>query len=168
MKKTICWILVLISIIALFLLSFYKIFPIKYKDTIVEYTKQYNLQPELVSSLIFAESGYDKDAKSSAGAIGLMQVLPSTAVEIAEKLQKVNYDLYNPKDNIEFGCYYLNYLLEYYNGDILYALCAYNAGLNNVSYWNFDGDIEKIPIKQTKNYIKKILKNQRIYKLFYY
>ena len=168
MKKILSLLLAVIISSFIFISSFYQIFPIKYKDTIVKYTKQYNLQPELISSLIYAESGFNKDAISGAGAVGLMQVLPSTATEIAEKIDKTEYDLHNPNDNIEFGCYYLNYLLEYYKGDVVYALCAYNAGLNNVSYWNFNGDIEKIPIKQTKNYVKKILKNQKIYELFYY
>lgn len=168
MKKILSLFLAVIISSFIFISSFYQIFPIKYKDTIVKYTKQYNLQPELISSLIYAESGFNKDAISGAGAVGLMQVLPSTATEIAEKIDKTEYDLHNPNDNIEFGCYYLNYLLEYYKGDVVYALCAYNAGLNNVSYWNFNGDIEKIPIKQTKNYVKKILKNQKIYELFYY
>jgi len=168
MKKILSIFLIIILIILIFLFTFWKLFPIKYKDKIVEYTEYYNLAPELVSSLINAESSFDKDSISSAGAVGLMQILPTTAVEIAEKLGRNGYDLHNPSDNIEFGCYYLKYLIDYYEGDIVYALCAYNAGLNNVSYWNFDGDIEKIPINQTKNYVKKILNNQKIYKLFYY
>lgn len=168
MKKIIYILLVVVFIIFISLIILYKILPIKYRSQIVEYTKQYNLSPELVSSLINAESSFNKDSVSDAGAIGLMQILPSTAKEIALKLNRQDYDLFNPSDNIEFGCYYLNYLLEYYKGDLLYALCAYNAGLNNVSYWDFDGDIEKIPIKQTKNYVKKILNYQKFYKLFYY
>ena len=168
MKKIVCVVLTFVLLVGIFLLSFYQIFPIKYKGIIVEYSNQYNLKPELVSSLIYAESGFNKDAISKAGAVGLMQVLPSTATEIAKKLDKDTFDLNCPNDNIQFGCYYLNYLINYYEGDLLYALCAYNAGLNNVRYWNFNGNIEEIPIRQTKNYVKKILKNQKIYELFYY
>jgi len=161
-------ILILIITICVFIFSFWKLFPIKYKDIIVEYSGVYELQPELVSSLINAESGYNKDAVSSQGAMGLMQLLPSTAKEVANKLNLSKYDLNNPKDNIQIGCYYLKYLLDYYEGDSIYALCAYNAGLNNIKYWDFQGDIEKIPVEQTKNYVKKIIKHIKVYKVFYY
>ena len=166
MKKVIILVLVIIAVISIFLVSFWKIFPIKYKSLIVEYSKQFNLQPELVSSLIYAESGFDKDAVSNMGAVGLMQILPSTAEEIAHKLGVKDYDLTSPEDNIRFGCYYLRYLLDIYKGDIVYSLCAYNAGLNNVSYWIFD-DIDEIPVEQTRNYVKKIIKCQKIYNVYY-
>ena len=156
-------ILLLIIVVPIFLLSLRNLYPIKYKDLIVEYSVKYNLEPELVSSLIGAESGFDKDAVSNAGAVGLMQVLPSTAVEISNKLGVEYYDLHSPRDNIEFGCYYLKYLLDYYKGDVVYSLCAYNAGINNVKYWDFNGDVDKIPIKQTKNYVKKILRSYWMY-----
>ena len=167
MKKFIPLLLVLI-IVPIFILSFWNIYPIKYKDLIVEYSGKYDLSPELISSIINAESGYNEDSVSSAGAIGLMQVLPSTAVEIANKLSYDEFDLYNPRTNIEFGCYYFRYLLDYYNDDVVYSLCAYNAGLNNVKYWDFDGNIDEIPVEQTKNYVKKIAKNIQVYKVFYY
>lgn len=160
--------IILIVVVPMFLIGFWKIFPIKYKDIIVEYSEQYNLKPELVSSIINAESSFNKDCISDAGAVGLMQVLPSTAGEVAKKLNYANYDLHNPRTNIEFGCYYLNYLLQYYNGDLIYSLCAYNAGINNVKYWDFEGDVSKIPINQTKNYVKKILNSIEVYKVFYY
>lgn len=159
---------IFVVIVPIFLCSFWNIFPIKYKGIIVEYSERYDLPPELVSSLINAESGFQSDAVSGAGAVGLMQVLPSTASEIARKCGAKDFDLLNPKTNIEFGCCYLRYLLDFYDGDVVYALCSYNAGLNNVKYWDFDGDIEKIPIEQTKNYVKKIIKNLTIYKQFYY
>ena len=168
MKKVVPIILMIIIVISLFILSFWKLFPIKYKDIIVKYTEYYDIQPQLVSSLINAESGYDKNSVSAAGAVGLMQILPSTAKEISIKLGQEEYDLNSPNDNIRFGCYYLRYLLDYYKGDVVYALCAYNAGLNNVSCWNFDGNIEKIPVSQTRDYVKKILNYQKIYQLFYY
>ena len=167
MKKFVPLFLIII-IIPLFLLSFRKIYPIKYKDIIVEYSERYNISPELISSVINAESGFDRGAVSSAGAIGLMQVLPSTAKEIGGKLGYKEYDLYNVKINIEFGCYYFRYLLDIYNQDVVMSLCAYNAGLNNVKYWGFNGEIDKIPVIQTKNYVKKIVKTIQVYKVFYY
>ena len=167
MKKFIPFCL-FVLFICVFIFSIWKIFPIKYKDLIVKYSVEFDLSPQLVSSLISAESGYDSDAVSYAGAIGLMQVLPTTAEEVASKLNLAEYDLFNPNDNIHIGCYYLRYLLGHYNGDIIYALSAYNAGLNNVKYWKFNGDVEKIPVNQTKNYVKKILRNIKIYKALYY
>lgn len=151
---------------AIFLILFWKIFPIKYKPLIVEYSNQFNLQPELISSLIYAESGFDKSAVSNMGAVGLMQIMPSTAEEIANKLGVKEYDLTSPNDNIQFGCYYLRYLLDIYKGDMVYALCAYNAGLNNVNYWDFD-NVNEIPIEQTRSYVQKILKCQKFYNVYY-
>lgn len=159
---------IFIALVGVFIFSIWKIFPIKYKDLIVEYSVRFDLSPELVSSLINAESGYNDSALSYAGARGLMQVLPSTADEVAGKLNLTDYDLFNPNDNVYIGCYYLKYLLDYYNGDVVFALCGYNAGINNVKYWDFGGDIEKIPVSQTKNYVKKILRHIKIYKLLYY
>lgn len=160
--------IVVILMIFIFIFSIWKIFPIKYKDLIVKYSVEYNLEPELISGLINAESGYNKDAVSSQGAVGLMQVLPSTAKEVANKLELKDYSLNNPQDNILIGCYYLSYLMDYYDGDVVYALSAYNAGLNNVKFWQFGGDVEKIPVIQTKNYVKKILRYIKIYKVLYY
>lgn len=167
MKRFLIVFLSFMFIIIIILLAIWKIFPIKHKALIVKYSEQFDLSPELVSSIIKTESGFDSDAVSEMGAVGLMQILPSTATEIAGKLGINTYDLYNPEDNIKFGCYYLKYLLNYYKGDIVYSLCAYNAGLNNVSYWDFGGDVDKVPISQTKNYVKKVLRNQKIYKLYY-
>ena len=160
--------MLILVVVPMFLLCFRTIYPIKYRGIIVEYSEKYNLSPELISSIINAESGFDKDSVSYSGAMGLMQVIPSTAVEISNKLGYNEYDIFNPRTNIEFGCFYLRYLLDYYNEDLIYSLCAYNAGLNNVKHWDFDGDIEKIPVSQTKNYVKKIVKNIQVYKVFYY
>ena len=144
------------------------IYPIKYKDLIVKYSGEYNVAPEIVSAIINTESSFNKNAISEMGAEGLMQVLPSTAEEISTKLNLKEYNLFDPSTNIHFGCFYLRYLLDYYNNDYIYALCAYNAGINNVRYWTFDGDIEEIPVKQTKKYVKKIVKTIQVYKAFYY
>ena len=100
----------------MFLISVF-LFPIKYKTEINTYSKKYNLQPELVASIINVESGYNKNAISNAGALGLMQLMPSTAEEIATKLQIKDFNINNVETNIEFGCYYLNYLLNRYNNN---------------------------------------------------
>ena len=167
MRKIFPYISFLVLII-IFIIFIRLIYPIKYRDLIVKYSVEYDIAPEIISALINTESSFNKDAVSDAGAKGLMQVLPSTADEIGQKLDKTDYNLSDPNTNIQFGCYYLRYLLDYYSNDYIYALCAYNAGINNVKHWNFNGDIETIPVKQTKNYVKKIVKSIQVYKAFYY
>ena len=79
--------------------------------------------------------------------------------------------LYDAKINVEIGCYYLRYLINYFNGNITHALCGYNCGLRNVRQWiesgNNDGDINKIPVEETRNYIKKYNLNYYIYSNIY-
>lgn len=167
--SSVVFVVLMLSVI---LIGFLMLYPIKYKQEILTYSKKYQLKPQLVASVINVESGYNPKAISSVGAMGLMQIMPKTAIEIAEKLNfkdfKIN-DLYNPKINIEFGCYYLNYLLEVYNGNQTNAIAGYNAGLNNVNKWLLEpknlesGTVENIPFPETDNYVKKINKNLKIY-----
>lgn len=98
-----------------------------------------------------------------------MQVLPSTAEEIARELNFENFDLKNPGDNILIGTYYIGQLTKKFN-NLETALCAYNAGPTNVSNWlkdetkSEDGEsLKKIPFKETENYIKKFRKNYKYY-----
>lgn len=149
-------------------------FPSKYITEIETYSSKYNLDVVLIQSVIKVESGYDKDVISNQGAIGLMQILPSTASEIASKLNFKEFDkemLKIPQINIEFGCFYLRYLIDYYSGNLTNALCAYNAGLNNVNQWLNEKDYSKngielnqIPFKETNEYIKRINFAKKVYK----
>lgn len=150
---------VIICVTTMFLLAY----PTKYKSEIKKYSQKYNLPSSMIASVIKIESNYDKNALSEAGAIGLMQLLPSTAEEIAQKMN-INFavdDLYDVEKNIDFGCYYLRYLYDMFNGDVNNTLSAYNWGLNNVKTWilkgNADGygSIINIPAKETYNYLKK-------------
>lgn len=149
------------------------VFPLRYQDYIILYAKKYDLNPALVASVINVESGYKKDSVSSAGAIGLMQIMPSTASEIASKLNIKEYDLSDTKTNIEFGCYYIRYLLNRYSNNVDLTLASYNAGPNNVDNW-INGNIKfidqtklNIPFKETRNYVKKVHFNLFIYKMKY-
>ena len=105
-----------------------------------------------------------------------MQILNSTAEEVANKL-RMNYNeeetLLNPKDNIRMGVKYFSELYDLY-GNIELAICAYNAGIGNVNSWIDKGiirddgsDIENVPISETNIYVRKVLKNYRIYKELY-
>ena len=109
---------------------------------------KYNVDEKLVNAVIRQESGFNTKAKSKAGAMGLMQLMPATARGLGVK------DPYNPVQNIEGGVKYLSNLLKKYNGNIVLALAAYNAG---------SGAVDKYsgvpPYKETQNYVKSILKN---------
>lgn len=147
------------------------LYPIKYRTIVLNYSRQYGLDKHLVFGLINAESGFDKNAISAVGACGLMQIMPATANEVGAKLKMHSApNLFDENDNINVGCYYLKYLLNMYNGNEVLALCAYNAGYNNVNSWmesGFDGTPSKIPVSETKKYVNKVLKAKKIYKILY-
>lgn len=144
----------------------------KFADEVVIYSKEFEVDPALVASVINVESGYNENATSSKGAKGLMQILPSTGKWLAEKV-KEDYDedyLLNHEFNIKIGTFYLSYLIEQFKDEKL-ALCAYNAGQGKVKEWlknkrySSDGKtLNEIPFEETKNYIVKIEKNYRYYK----
>ena len=127
--------------------------------------------------MIKAESNFDPTVKSASDARGLMQLMEETAVErsniIADESVEV-YDLYDPETNIRLGTSYLKYLIDLYDGNIVLAVTAYNAGLGNVEQWIKDGiikkdgsDIENIPYQETSNYVRKILNNYQMYLKIY-
>lgn len=151
------------------------LYPLKYEQYILQYSRECNLSPSLVASIINVESGFKTLAKSNAGAMGLMQIMPDTASYISQ-IKDLDYqekdDLFTPEKNIKIGCYYLQYLTQKFD-NIDTALCAYNAGetvvrnwLNNPKYSQDKITLENIPYKETKNYLIKINKNIKIYKKY--
>jgi len=153
------------------------IYPIKYENIINRNADEYKLDPYLVAAIIKVESRYDSFAKSNKGALGLMQIKLSTGKWIGEKLGIKGLDeevLYDPEINIKMGCWYLNYLLKYYNGDLQLALVAYNGGQGNVSKWlkdsNFSDNgvtLKVIPFEETRLYVEKVGKTYKIYNKIY-
>lgn len=150
-------------------------YPKKYDYIVQSVCKQFDIDESTFYALINVESSFNSNAKSHAGAIGLTQLLPSTAEYICVK-NNVDYasiDLYDPKDNLYVGAMYLRYLIDKF--DTTYtALCAYNAGETVVRAWLKDTrysydqiSLYNIPYKETQNYIKKIKNNEKIYKDFY-
>ena len=152
-------------------------FPIKYEETVTKYAENYELDPLMVYSIIKIESSFNENAESNKGARGLMQITPSTGEWIAEKLKIENFDsndLFLPETNIMLGTWYFNYLIEKFDNDINLAIAAYNAGPGNVQNWLNDEDISyngeelnKIPYKETKNYVKKFNNAYEQYKELY-
>lgn len=151
-------------------------YPYKYESIVNKYSKKYNLNPLFVLSVIKVESNFEEKAKSSVGAIGLMQITEETGKEIANKIGYRNFmvnDLYNPEINIEFGCFYLKDLFKEFNDRDL-VIAAYNGGRGNVKNWlrdqkySKDGDnLHNIPFPETREYVEKVNKAYKMYKKIY-
>lgn len=150
-------------------------YPLKYEDEISAASEEFSVPQEIICAVIYAESGFDKDAKSSVGALGLMQIMPSTFSDIqkALKTEYTNEDLYDPAVNIRAGTYYLSYLYKQL-GDWELVHAAYNAGIGTVWGWldneeySKDGKLTNIPYGETKNYVEKIaLAKEKYAKLYF-
>ena len=154
-----------------------KIYPKKYSEYVEKYAQEFNVDPLLIFSMIKAESNFKEKAKSSSGAKGLMQLMEATANEIADKIDEPLVEeesLLEPEKNIMIGTKYYSELLKNFDGNMLLAITAYNAGMGNVNQWIRDGiikadgsDIENIPYKETNMYVRKIINNYRMYQTIY-
>lgn len=154
-----------------------KIYKTSYSEYVYKYSKENNIDPLLTFAIIKAESNFNRNIKSKSGAIGLMQLMESTALEEATELNEeisVTERLYNPEINIKIGTSYYAKLIKKYNNNYLLALAAYNAGIGNVDNWIKQGiikedgtDIENIPFKETNNYVRKIVRDYKIYQKLY-
>lgn len=182
MKRNLKIITIIITIIVIFLSLFglrkiilKRFYPIEYSEEVEKYSKEYNVDKNLIYAIIKAESNFNEKAESSKGAKGLMQLMYTTAKDVAKKVD-IEIDeekILEPNININLGTKYISILLEKYHNNEL-ALAAYNAGSGNVDNWieentlKKDGtDAEKIPYKETNNYVRKILRSYKIYKNLY-
>ncbi len=181
-KKTGVIAVVCILVVAVLLFAGYQFlngkqsYPLQYEDLIVQFAGEYGLDPYLVAAIIHTESGFDPDAVSRVGAIGLMQVMPDTGEWIAGKLGLEDFDsslLHDPSLNIRMGCWYLNYLKGLFDQDITLVAAAYNAGQNRVKGWLKDdaysknGSLTNIPYAETEQYVKKVTRAYEKYKELY-
>jgi soluble lytic murein transglycosylase len=131
-----------------------------------QWAKKFNLNALLVASLIRQESRFEPEIVSSSGALGLMQVMPSTGKWIADQLGISQYQLTKPADNLYLGSWYLDYTHRTYNNNSLLAVASYNAGPGNVAKWvkNYslqdpDVFVEQIPFSETRGYVKAVFGN---------
>lgn len=153
------------------------LYPCKYSEYVEKYSKEYNVDALLIYSIIKAESNFEPQSTSISGAKGLMQLMETTAEEVAQntiKEYKQDEGIYDIETNIILGTKYFAQLLENYKGNIYLSLTAYNAGMGNVAKWIEQGiikedgsDVENIPFKETNQYVRRIIRNYRIYQELY-
>ena len=153
--------------------------PLEYKDLIEQYAHENNLEPAFVAAIIMNESSYRWDAESSVGARGLMQLMPDTAEWIAGKLdESFSFDrMYDAETNIRYGCWYLGFLANRFQGDPVSVACAYHAGQGEIANWraqpgalNEKGGLilEKLKDGPSKNYAGKVTEDYGIYQRLYF
>ena len=171
-------ILVIVILVALFCAEPIKqqitrtIYKKEYSEYVTKYAEQYGVEENLIYALIKAESNFNPDAVSHQNAKGLMQLMQSTAEDLAKKskINLNNENILEPEVNIQLGTQYIASLLNKYDC-VEVALAAYNAGSGNVDKWISSGkikadgsDIENIPYKETNTYVRKIMRDYEVYK----
>jgi soluble lytic murein transglycosylase len=148
--------------------------PLRHEDIIRQQARAKGLDPALIAAVIYTESRF-RDQTSTAGAKGLMQLMPRTADYIARKsggTAFVQGDLATPQVNISYGSWYLRYLLDKYGGNKILALAAYNAGEGKVDGWWRDAAARgerfriasHIPFPETRGYVTQVLQTRRDYR----
>jgi soluble lytic murein transglycosylase len=153
------------------------LYPFPYQEIIYHYATEHNVSPYLVVAVIRTESKFNPVARSPKGAVGLMQLMPETAQWIAGQLEYNDYDakvLRDPETNIRFGTWYLASLKREFGGNKALYLAAYNGGRGNVAQWKKQygwsdsfQEIEKIPFRETREYVTKVLRNEKRYQELY-
>ncbi|MBU8897390.1 transglycosylase [Corallococcus sp. H22C18031201] len=152
-------------------------YPNAYRDLIEKHTAPAGVEPDLLQALMREESALDPKALSWAGALGLTQLMPSTAKAVAHQLNIKRFhvdSLLQPDLNIRLGAHYLGTLVKQFKGNTPYAVGSYNAGAAAVNRWRsdkpgqpLDAWVEEIPIAETRGYIKRVLRSYNTYQLLY-
>jgi soluble lytic murein transglycosylase len=153
-------------------------YPLDYREYVVQYSEEFSLEPAFVFSVIRAESRFNRNAKSYKGAIGLMQIMFETAKNGADALGIENFTeekLFLPEVNIRIGCWYLNKLRDEHQ-TMEAVLASYNAGGNKVRTWfegidykqiNQEDFIQKIPYPETRFFVWGVINNYKMYQRIY-
>lgn len=152
-------------------------YPLGYSEIVNKYAKAYGIDEFIVYSIMREESRYQKDVVSPAKAIGLMQLMPDTGRRTAKELGIQGFTkkkLYDPEMNIRLGTYYIKKVLDEFGGNVFYALGGYNAGPHRIYEWqnrfpglNMDEFVEEVPFRETRNYIRRVLRTYGAYKTLY-
>lgn len=151
------------------------LYPRRYEELVSREAAEFRLEEELVYAVIKTESGFDEAAQSHAGAMGLMQLTKQTFDWMASQYPPENgaENVMDPENNIHCGCALLRLLLDHY-GSLEVALCAYNAGMGNVTSWLTDGEysddgetLHTIPYPETRAYVKKVKRTYEMYQKLY-
>ncbi|HET8639266.1 MAG TPA: lytic transglycosylase domain-containing protein [Solirubrobacterales bacterium] len=141
--------------------------PLRHEDIIRQQAAEKDIDASLVAAVIYAESRF-RDQTSDAGARGLMQITPETALDIAKRSEAQTFvlkDLGDPQINISYGTYHLRDLLDQYEGNVIAALAAYNAGSGNVDRWGGANlTLDDIRFPETRGYVEDVLDKQRAYR----
>ena len=144
--------------------------PLRHEDVIRQQARDKNLDPALIAAVIYRESKF-RDVTSSAGAKGLMQILPDTAHFIARRTGGTEFeqrDLANPQINISYGAWYLRYLLDRYEGNTVAAVAAYNAGHGRVDKWGGTAlTVDDIRFPETADYTRDVIDKRAEYRREY-
>jgi soluble lytic murein transglycosylase len=140
--------------------------PLRHDDIIRQQAREKRLDPALIAAMIYRESKF-RDQTSKAGAKGLMQILPETATFVAKRTGGTDFeesDLSDPQINISYGCWYLRYLLDRYDGNRIAAIAAYNAGHRRVDEWGGKRlNLAGIRFPETRQYTGDVLEKRREY-----
>lgn len=151
-------------------------FPLDHREQVEAIAAEYELDPWLVFAVIREESAFKLNAESHVGAQGLMQLMPSTAAWIIEMagFEMTLEDIWRPEANIRLGCWYIDWLRDYYAGDMPAALSAYNAGMSNVNAWLTEGiwdgtlkNLADIPFAETRRYLSYVYESYDMYRYLY-
>jgi soluble lytic murein transglycosylase len=152
-------------------------YPLLHSETIKTEAKAKSVDPFLAQALIREESRYNPGAISSSNALGLMQLLPGTAMGVAKRLGlpiKSNDDIHRPENNLKLGIDYLGYTLKRFDGQAIFAVASYNGGPNAVASWkkqfpidDLDIFVENIPFRETRDYVRKVFASYWNYSAIY-
>ena len=155
------------------------VYPKKYSEYVERYSEEYDIDENFIYAVIKTESGFDPDARSNVGAVGLMQLMPIAFKEVSNNIEDnkgLKYsDMYNPEYNIMYGTWYLDYLYEQF-GSYELTIAAYHAGMTEVRGWLYSGvldednlNLDNIPSEysDTRHYINKVISAYKEYNRLY-
>lgn len=174
-RKIFCLIIVAILIFAGYNIYLRVTHKTDFSDLVKRYSNEYGVDEHLILAVIKCESSFDKEAVSSAGARGLMQLTEETFYDVRKMVgngEEYTFETHwNDADtNIKYGTRYIAYLLELFDGDKVAALASYNAGMGHVNKWlgeNRSLELSEIQFPETRDYVERVLEAEKIYNKLY-